>query len=259
VKIVAYDGKHKIADRWESEPYTVLSQPNKDIPVYKVQREDKSGRTRTLHRNLLLPISFIPENRVNIVPIPAPRQRNSRDLEPILKPKTQQIKTASAPLGSGDSESESEDDLVIKVTQHTGRNTEIDKEPEDLVEQDTQELPDVESEGDGEMAAAAEEDTQEDVQEDIERDTLQDIQNTDISADMSESDEDIGEPRRPTRTRTKPKWITSGDFVVNQQLAEPEWKDKAEFLLKISKDPSFTGQEKNRLLDGILSVVTGIT
>ena len=125
------------------------------------------------------------------------------------------------------------------------------------MEQGTQELPDVEAEGDDEMAAAAEEDTQEDVQEDIERDTLQDIQNTDIPADTSESDEEIREPRRPTRTRTKPKWITSGDFVVNQQVTELEWRDKSEFLLKISKDPSFTGQEKNRLLDGILSVVTG--
>jgi hypothetical protein len=64
VKIVAYDGKHKITDRWKSEPYIILSQPNKDISVYNVQREDKSGRTRTLHRNLLLLISLIPENRV---------------------------------------------------------------------------------------------------------------------------------------------------------------------------------------------------
>jgi hypothetical protein len=40
----------------------------------------------------------------------------------------------------------------------TGRNTEIENESGDLVEQGTRELPDVESEGDDEMAAAAEED-----------------------------------------------------------------------------------------------------
>ena len=56
VKVVAFDGKHKIADRWEDHPYTVISQPNPNIPVYKVRREDGEGRCKTLHRNLLLPI-----------------------------------------------------------------------------------------------------------------------------------------------------------------------------------------------------------
>ena len=60
VKVVAYDGKHKIADRWEDIPYTVLDQPNGEIPVYVVQRENKVGPKRTLHRNLLLPIGFLP-------------------------------------------------------------------------------------------------------------------------------------------------------------------------------------------------------
>lgn len=54
VKKVAFDGKHKIADRWEDEPYLVITKPNKDIPVYTVRREDGIGKSRTLHRNLLL-------------------------------------------------------------------------------------------------------------------------------------------------------------------------------------------------------------
>ena len=61
VKIVAYDRTHKIADKWESFPYIVLLQLNPDIPVYRVHREDGVGKIRTLHRNLLLPINFIPE------------------------------------------------------------------------------------------------------------------------------------------------------------------------------------------------------
>lgn len=56
VKVVAFDGKHKIADKWEEEAYIVLRQPNKEVPVYVVQREDGTGKKRTLHRNLLLPI-----------------------------------------------------------------------------------------------------------------------------------------------------------------------------------------------------------
>jgi transposase InsO family protein len=60
VKKVAFEGKHKIADHWESEPYVVLEQPKQDIPVYVVRKENGTGGCRTLHRNLLLPISSLP-------------------------------------------------------------------------------------------------------------------------------------------------------------------------------------------------------
>ncbi len=56
VKKVAFSGKHKLEDRWEKDVYVVLEKPNADIPVYVVQKEDKTGRTRTLHRNLLFPL-----------------------------------------------------------------------------------------------------------------------------------------------------------------------------------------------------------
>ena len=32
LKVVSFDGKHKLADRWEQDPYIVVSQPNTDIP-----------------------------------------------------------------------------------------------------------------------------------------------------------------------------------------------------------------------------------
>lgn len=70
VKVVAFDGKHKIADRWEDTPYVVLQQPNTNVPVFKVKREDGEGRCKTLHTNLLLPIgSKLPSH------VPLPRHR----------------------------------------------------------------------------------------------------------------------------------------------------------------------------------------
>ncbi len=60
VRTVSLRGKHKIADRWEEMPYTVIGQPNPDIPVYEVRREDGKKPTRVLHRNLLFPINSIP-------------------------------------------------------------------------------------------------------------------------------------------------------------------------------------------------------
>ena len=51
----AWKGKPKIQDRWESDEYKVIGQPNPGIPVYKVESV-AGGRTRVLHRNLLLPL-----------------------------------------------------------------------------------------------------------------------------------------------------------------------------------------------------------
>ena len=54
IRTVGLQGKHKIADRWDEEPYKVLKQPIPDIPVFDVQKEDGTGRVKTLHRNELL-------------------------------------------------------------------------------------------------------------------------------------------------------------------------------------------------------------
>ena len=50
VKRLAFDGKHKIADKFESEPYLVIQQPRPDIPVFKL-RFQETDRERTLHQN----------------------------------------------------------------------------------------------------------------------------------------------------------------------------------------------------------------
>ena len=55
VRKTAWKGKHKIQDRWESDEYQVIGQPNPGIPVYKVECV-AGGRTRVLHRNVLLPL-----------------------------------------------------------------------------------------------------------------------------------------------------------------------------------------------------------
>ena len=61
VKNVGIRGKHKIGDRWEQEPYVVIDQPNDDIPVYEVRRQNtRSRKTRLLHRILLLPFMCLP-------------------------------------------------------------------------------------------------------------------------------------------------------------------------------------------------------
>jgi hypothetical protein len=60
VRNVSIRGKQKLADKWEHSPYIVVSQPLEDIPVYEVKKEgSRFKKTRTLHRNLLLPFMSI--------------------------------------------------------------------------------------------------------------------------------------------------------------------------------------------------------
>ena len=55
VKQTAWKGRHKIQDKWETEEYQVVGQPTPGVPMYTVKRV-AGGRTRVLHRNLLLPL-----------------------------------------------------------------------------------------------------------------------------------------------------------------------------------------------------------
>jgi transposase InsO family protein len=55
VRVLAFGGKHKLANKWEEEVYVVTRQPNPDVPVYTVRKElDPTQRERTLFRNLCL-------------------------------------------------------------------------------------------------------------------------------------------------------------------------------------------------------------
>lgn len=63
VRNVRLRGKHKLADKWESEVYVVVSQAA-ELPVYTVRPERKDGPLRTLHRDLLLPCGFLPSSEV---------------------------------------------------------------------------------------------------------------------------------------------------------------------------------------------------
>lgn len=42
-------GKHKLADRWRSQPY-IVCKPLPGLPVYQIQPEGKTGPLKTWHR-----------------------------------------------------------------------------------------------------------------------------------------------------------------------------------------------------------------
>lgn len=90
VKILAHDGKHKIADKFEEDVYLVIKKPNAEIPVFVVK--SPTGKERTLHRNHLLPVGTFNTDR----PVPAQRRR---------KPDTSEL-LESIETQDGDSDTE---------------------------------------------------------------------------------------------------------------------------------------------------------
>ena len=68
-------GPGKLRPYWEQEIY-VLTQRRKDMPVYKVKPETGIGRSRVLHRNMLLPCSCLPAETQLGVPRMASNQQN---------------------------------------------------------------------------------------------------------------------------------------------------------------------------------------
>ena len=78
VRNVGLKGQQKISDRWQHKVYT--DQPNPDIPVFVVRHKDGTGRCKTLHRNLLLPISVAVEEEPDTVETTATRPRGSPEL-----------------------------------------------------------------------------------------------------------------------------------------------------------------------------------
>ena len=141
VKVVAFEGKHKIADKFEEHPYVVQEQPNPDVPVYVVRREDGSGRERTLHRNLLLPVSMLP-----FTGEPLPEDPKSEPREPRKRKDRQRIPAQPDPKPESetDTEEDSDDEYYLdtrRVSFEDGGEEVVDDDPADALEQPEPELP----------------------------------------------------------------------------------------------------------------------
>ncbi|XP_060570274.1 uncharacterized protein LOC132728619 [Ruditapes philippinarum] len=78
VRKVNLQGRQKLADKWEKDPFVIIDIPFPEQPVYKVQLESRKGPVRTLHRNMLLPFISIPEEDTDLPvetkPKPKPRR-----------------------------------------------------------------------------------------------------------------------------------------------------------------------------------------
>ena len=108
VRNVGFKGKHKLADKWDKDPYVVLDKPNSNIPVFKVQKQSGNGPVRTLHRNMLLPFSLIPATSE----VSESLLSNREGLPPKSRSQTKR-KSVRSNSSSNSSESESESEYII--------------------------------------------------------------------------------------------------------------------------------------------------
>lgn len=98
VRNVRLRGKHKLADRWETDMYVVLRQSG-DIPVYVVRPETRDGPQRTLHRDLLLPCGFLP-----VTPV----ESETNTPKAVRRPRTRQHPKNDSSDGADGDESQSD-------------------------------------------------------------------------------------------------------------------------------------------------------
>lgn len=203
VRRKAFQGKHKLANRWENEPYVVIEQPNPDIPVYRLRKEDGSTE-RVLHRNMMLPIGSLPF----IEPVPAPRKS--------LKKKPTVVEHSFKERGrrnsEEDTESDSDDDRRIDV-----ELKKPEKEPEvvvDLVEEE--DVPQEEEERINTDEASEEESSEREDDEEEPQEFEEEEEEAQAVAQPVATPE---APRRSNRQRRMPERYR--DYAMSHQVPKP--------------------------------------
>ncbi|MCG8432029.1 MAG: hypothetical protein MJA29_12770, partial [Candidatus Omnitrophica bacterium] len=235
VKEVAFEGPHKLADKWSEEVWLVESQPNSDIPVFKIRNE--SRKTRTVHRNLLLPIaSENTEMKQKDAPVQDKNQtskqlRSGERREGKKPPKVKDSRgTSHSSSSSSDTE---EEELIVAIS--SGTETEASEEENEGNQTQVKTPPEP-------QPTFATPDTPEQTQ----------AQNP---AEHPPSPEPP--TPRPRRRKFKPAWMNSGEYAMAQASPNENWKERANYLFSLTQKPGFSDTNLNSdFYKAILSIVT---
>ena len=278
VKVVAFDGRHKLSDKWENEPYVVMSQPNVGIPVYKVQKQSGIGKPRVLHRNLLLPIGSSIIDKPKPVPRkrkPIPRKRkqsNPTTDSSNIRPCVDKVDIHSMESTS-DSENESfilhnanieyQEPVEVDRTINNTAATESDNTSIELLdpdhnlqnaanEQPTVDLDTHDSNSSLHQTNMFDESVPRTIESNI---SLNEREITIQSPEGSDSDNEPSVvPRRSVRVKSKPQWMRNNEYVFSQ-VKIPDWKSRAEYLQSLTTTV-FKDVDGKTISDALIKIIT---
>ena len=234
--------------------------------MYSLQREDKSGRIRTLHRNVLLPIGSLlvkaddKSSQAKSLPKATPRK---------LKPKPQPRKrTMQKKRINKEEESyhkpadarDSDDSItyVKQVYEEEKASTQLSGEDRSTEVQDTEDAPPLNEEV--EMSRSEENEESEITEENDETETVEEREanqadNTaPVQHSHSDTDTNVKLPSRPTQTRRKPIWMREDQYILSMKTSKSDWECRVCYLQNIlTKDLPEAIQMK--ITESILAII----
>ena len=222
VRLVGLTGKHKLADKWESEPYRIVKKPDPEMPVYVVHRCDGTGNDRNLHRNMLFPLSLPLSEKLN-----EPEQAvvTNEDVSDITRKRVTRVTPA---VRDDDSDSDEEHDLQLKEPRFfmgtrneipgematASEDSDMSQEAEESVV-DEQASPGVEASEDSEVQSGVLQAADEPLVE----------EHTSPVVERSSSETSSPPLRRSARNTGRPICYRDGTYLLYPQIASAaEWK-----------------------------------
>lgn len=220
VRNVGLRGKQKLANKWEDEVYKVLEQPSEEFPVFVVRREDGVGRKRTLHRNNLLPVNYLPLSK------PERREKKKEKQTAKLPEPALPMQEAPSSESGGDSEEEQVGYYLRPRLNPRAPAFIPREEAEQRAASESPSSSDEESQqntSEGEEEAEQTESSSSSEEEEPQQNTSEE----EDERNQSTREEEVARPperdlpRRSTRVRRQPEWLRSGDYLVQQQYSDP--------------------------------------
>ena len=224
VKVLKFEGPHKLMDKFEDELYEVVRKPNTEIPVFVVRSPD--GRERVLNRNHLLPVMSNYRGKEGTKSVPASKEKDKVEgtLEANKRPETQAFSeddVADRTEDEADIEDDAMSELEFEGYRQSMYNNVTDGDAhsdEEFVEDVVNERENVE-EADGTIT---EDRRNEDLESDKESvDTEKSVEDGEMDEEDEESSDkdESEEPRRSSRERKPPDWFK--DYLMRRMAVCP--------------------------------------
>ncbi|XP_048258582.1 uncharacterized protein LOC124117558 [Haliotis rufescens] len=217
VKIVTFDGKHKIADKWEKDVYVILKQPDPVIPVF-VDVTENLCQDKEEDSDVDICIGPVTSSEPSVsagVPADGPPEVETEVVTDVALNEDHRLDDLQRARDDVDVTVGTPDDVVVSAQENVQIETEAPGTP----------IPSVDL-----LLEDVDTSAQEDVQ--TEADTPEPPPTVTTRDDRPRRRMLPTPPlRRSQRERMKPHWQTSWKYVMaTTTTPKPDWKSRADYL-----------------------------